>query len=223
MLDWRRWRVFLLDSSSKTSTANNGINQESDSITTDKRPLWVQEEELRQREPLKNVRFLRERGYTSSEAMVACGGIGNNNSSTASKMYALKQLYNSNSSNETVASSSDEGIVEVPEDIVQARIEEKEVLVSMFGFANDNDEAAARFNNLEDEHALDVVLPVTAYEPPGRYYSLCVLLNSLVSLVTRQTLFCYFIMIVAVSIAFKILSVLSNAAPTASRSHSKFV
>eukprot|EP00956_Cyclotella_meneghiniana_P024493 scaffold49246_cov37-Cyclotella_meneghiniana.AAC.1 len=154
-------------SSSKTST--NGIYQENGSTTTDKRPLWVQEEELRQREPLKNVRFLRERGYTSSEATVACGGIGNNNSSAASKMYALKQLYNSSSSNETVASSSDERIVEVPEDIVQARIEEKEVLVSMFGFADDDDEAAARFSNLEDENALDVVLPVTAYVPPGRY------------------------------------------------------
>ena len=156
-------------SSSKTSTTTNGINRENDSTTTDKRPLWVQEEELRQREPLKNVRFLRERGYTSSEATVACGGIGNNNSSTASKMYALKQLYNSSSDNETVASSSDEGIVEVSEDIVQARIEEKEVLVSMFGFADDDDEAAARFSNLEDENALDVVLPVTSYEPPGRY------------------------------------------------------
>eukprot|EP00956_Cyclotella_meneghiniana_P004319 scaffold5297_cov55-Cyclotella_meneghiniana.AAC.1 len=43
-------------------------------------------------------------------------------------MYALKQLYNSSSSNETVASSSDERIVEVPKDIAQARIEEKEVL-----------------------------------------------------------------------------------------------
>ena len=156
-------------SSSKTST--NGIYQENGSTTTDKRPLWVQEEELRQREPMNNVRFLRERGYTSSEATVACGGICNNNSSAASKMYALKQLYNSSSSNETVASSSDEGIVEVSEDIVQARIEEKEVLVSMFGFADDDDEAAARFNNLEDENALDVVLPVTSYEPPGRYDS----------------------------------------------------
>lgn len=158
---------FGVKSSTAATNERNGINRDEDS-TTDKRPLWVQEEELRGREPSKYVRFLRERGYTSSEATVACGGLGNNSASCIS---ALKQLYNPTGSNETVSSSPDEVIVEVPEEVVQARFEEKEVLVSMFGFADDDDEASARFSNVDDENALDVVLPITAYEPPDRYDS----------------------------------------------------
>ena len=142
-----------------TTGANKDESGEEVGSKIDKRPLWEQEEESRGWEPLKNVRFLRERGYTSAEAMAVCC------SCNTSRVSALKKLYNPNGDNE----SSD--VVEVPEEVVQARIEEKEVLMAMFGFVDDDDEAGAKFSSMEDETVLDVSLPITGYEPPERYGS----------------------------------------------------
>jgi hypothetical protein len=95
--------------------------------------------------------------------MAVCG-TGN-----MSRISALRQLYNPMPTGGKEAASSD--VVDVPEEVVQARMEEKEVLLAMFGFVDDDDEAAAEFSNTEDENILDVVLPITAYEPPERYDS----------------------------------------------------
>ena len=143
------------------NTTTTGANCEDESGgEEDKRLLWEQEEESRGWEPLKNVRFLRERGYTSAEAMsVCCTG-------NTSRVSALKKLYNPNGDNNE---SSDVG--EVPEEVIQARVEEKEVLMAMFGFVDDDDEASAKFSSIEDEDVLDVSLPITSYEPPERYNS----------------------------------------------------
>ena len=152
---------FGMSTTTTAAAAKDENGQESN--TADKRPLWVQEEERRGWEPLKNVRFLRERGYSSSEAMAVCG-TGN-----MSRISALRQLYNPMPTGGKEAASLD--VVDVPEEVVQARMEEKEVLLAMFGFVDDDDEAAAEFSNTEDENILDVVLPITAYEPPERYDS----------------------------------------------------
>ena len=77
--------IAIHDHTNTTTT----INEEAEDSQTDKRPLWIQEEESREGEPLKNVRFLRQRGYTSSEAMAICV-------STKSCISPLKQLYNAN-------------------------------------------------------------------------------------------------------------------------------
>jgi len=124
-------------------------------------PLWVREEESREGEPSGDVRFLRERGYSSSEATSACYD-------TTSCIAALSKLYNAagNDPSESPLSS-----VDVPEEVVQARIEEKEVLMAMFGFAYDDEEAAATFSDMEDETIFDVVLPISGYEAPDRYES----------------------------------------------------
>ena len=140
-------------------TTTTTINEEDEDTQTDKRPLWIQEEESREGEPLKNVRFLRERGYTSSEAMAICV-------STKSCISPLKQLYNANGTDQPSVSSTD-----VPEEVTQSRIEEKEVLLAMFGFVDEDDEAAATFSDMDDENQLDCKLPITAYEPPERYGS----------------------------------------------------
>ena len=139
-------------------TTTTTINEEDEDTQTDKRPLWIQEEESREGEPLKNVRFLRNRGYTSSEAMAICV-------STKSCISPLKQLYNANGTDQASSSSS------VPEEVAQCRIEEKEVLLAMFGFVDEDDEAAATFSNMDDENKLDCKLPITAYEPAPRYGS----------------------------------------------------
>jgi len=140
-----------------TTTAT--INEEAEDSQTDKRPLWIQEEEGREGEPLKNVRFLRQRGYSSSEAMAICV-------STKSCISPLKQLYNANGADQASVSSTD-----VPEEVTQSRIEEKEVLLAMFGFVDEDDEAAATFSDMDDENKLDCKLPITSYEPPDRYGS----------------------------------------------------
>lgn len=58
------------------------------------------------------------------------------------------------------------------EEVIQARLEEKEMLLAMFGFIDEDDEAAAKFSNMEDETIFDVSLPITnGYEPPARYES----------------------------------------------------
>jgi len=134
-------------------------NEEEQSSKIDRRPVWLREEEQRQSEPTADVRFLRERGYSSSEATAACCTV-------TSRSGALRKLYNA-TGNDTPQSS--EASVEAPEEVVQARMEEKEVLLAMFGFADDDDEAAAVFSDADDENALDVILPITGYEPPERY------------------------------------------------------
>ncbi len=68
-----------------TTGANKDESGEEVGSKIDKRPLWEQEEESRGCEPLKNVRFLRERGYTSSEAMAVCC------SGNTSRVSALKK------------------------------------------------------------------------------------------------------------------------------------
>mmetsp|Transcript_52673 Transcript_52673/g.111892 ORF Transcript_52673/g.111892 Transcript_52673/m.111892 type:complete len:347 (-) Transcript_52673:74-1114(-) len=133
---------------------------EKQSTKLDKRPVWVREAEGRRGEPSADVHFLRERGYPSSEATAA-------RRTTKSRIAALKKLYNATGAGEQLESNA--GETDVPEEVVQARTEEKEVLLAMFGFADEDDEAAATFRDAEDENALDAVLPVAGYEPPERY------------------------------------------------------
>ena len=123
-------------------------------------PVWVQEEELRKREPSADVRFLRARGYPTAEAVAA-------RRSAKSRIDALRKLYHAADSDAPPGSSA--VTVDVPAEVVQARIEEKEVLVAMFGFADDDMEASAKFSDMEDEGVFDVVVPVTGYEAPKRY------------------------------------------------------
>ena len=112
-------------------------------------PQWVQDEQSRALEPSDDVRFLRERGYPAKEAAVACN-------SNKSRVSALRKLYNPECVD---ASSSD-----IPEEVTVARQEEKEVLLAMFG-----EDETATFGDIDNENSLDVVLPITAYEPPDRY------------------------------------------------------
>lgn len=129
----------------------------------DNRPLWVREENWRRGEPVADVRFLRERGYSSSDATAAC-------STTLTRAAALKKLYDAagdDGASETADPPADDARGE--EAARQAREEEKEVLLAMFGFADEDDDAAARFRDADDGTSLDVALPVGGYEPPGRY------------------------------------------------------
>lgn len=120
-------------------------------------PVWMREAEARQREPSADVRFLRERGYSAPEAQAAC-------QSNWSRIEALSNLYNSlgDESEETSGAMS-------VEESLEARIEEKAVLVAMFGFVDEDDEASAKFGDVESESSLDVTLPITSYESPARY------------------------------------------------------
>jgi len=124
------------------------------------KPAWQKEAETRRREAVgdPDVLFLCERGYTASEAISA-------RRSTATRSEALSRLYG-------MLGNRQQGLPEdaAGEDLAGARAEEKEVLLAMFGFADEDDEAAAaRFRDPDDETSLDVALPITAYEPPARY------------------------------------------------------
>mmetsp|Transcript_30649 Transcript_30649/g.52337 ORF Transcript_30649/g.52337 Transcript_30649/m.52337 type:complete len:554 (+) Transcript_30649:233-1894(+) len=132
--------------------------QQSSASASDNRPVYMQEEDSRQREPSADVRFLRERGYPSSEATAAC-------MTSTSRIGALRKLYTGTDDD----APSEETPEVVPEEVRQARVEEKEVLQAMFGYADENDEASPTFANMEDETIFDATLPITGYEPPGRY------------------------------------------------------
>lgn len=110
-------------------------------------PLWVQEANSRSLESSEKVRFLRERGYSSDDAKGAIDP-------TQSHVYALSKLWNQG----TVPPSK-----EVTPELIQARQEEKEVLLAIFG----EDDDSVKFSN--DETLLDSVFPITSYEPPERY------------------------------------------------------
>ena len=163
---------------SKGGGGTTATTNEEEESQHDKRPLWVQDEENRHGEPMKNVRFLRERGYTSSDAQAICCSIKSR--TIALRRLYLKKYYGSSTDDQSAAAAAAVGGDEVPEDwetrdevpeeVAQARVEEKEVLVAMFGFEDDDDEAAAKFSNMDDENLLDVSLPI-AYEPPERYGS----------------------------------------------------
>mmetsp|Transcript_31537 Transcript_31537/g.76286 ORF Transcript_31537/g.76286 Transcript_31537/m.76286 type:complete len:562 (-) Transcript_31537:227-1912(-) len=140
----------------------NGQHQ---GVIEDERPTWIMEKETRRREPLANVQFLRERGYSSSEAMAAC------QATAGSKLAVLSKIYNATSDGDNDEwSSAAEIKSDVPEEVVQARMEEKEVLLAMFGFADEDDELSAKFSDIDDTSIFDVSLPITGYEPPERYY-----------------------------------------------------
>mmetsp|Transcript_34548 Transcript_34548/g.74932 ORF Transcript_34548/g.74932 Transcript_34548/m.74932 type:complete len:528 (-) Transcript_34548:80-1663(-) len=113
-------------------------------------PQWAKEEKTRQGEPSEDVRFLRERGHSAPEATAAWD-------TTRSRIVALRKLYFEGDEVETPSAG-------VPDNVTEARREEKEVLVAIFG-----EDDAATFTDMENEDSLDLVLPVTAYEPPGRY------------------------------------------------------
>ena len=122
-------------------------------------------------EPWGDVRFLRERGYSAESSIAAI-------QQHTSRILALRQLYNNNNNNNNDPSHPTIQQEEVPqEDIIQARLDEKEVLLAIFALEDDDDhdedqqlnETAAVFRDKDDENSLDVVLPITTYEPPDRY------------------------------------------------------
>ena len=122
-------------------------------------PLWVQEVETRELESSADVRFLCERGYAPAEAIPAMDA-------TKSRIAALSKLYNASCKDTSGSSISAVSDVHCPEEVKQARLEEKEVLLAMFG-----EDDAAEFENVEDEGVFDVSLPILVYEAPTRYKS----------------------------------------------------
>lgn len=135
----------------------HGGNKAESNTAKEAMPVWMREAEARQREPSADVLFLRERGYTAAEAKAAC-------QSNWSRIEALSNLYL------TLGDESEEpsGVMSVEESL-EARMEEKAVLVAMFGFVDEDDEASAKFVDVESESSLDVALPITSYESPARY------------------------------------------------------
>ena len=134
----------------KSATIGGDAGGDLDNVAEPENPQWVQDEESRALEPSDDVRFLRERGYPANKAAVACN-------SAQSRILALRKLYNPDYTGD--ASSSG-----IPEEVTMARQEEKEVLLAMFG-----EDETATFSDMDNENSLDVVLPITAYEPPDRY------------------------------------------------------
>jgi len=135
--------------SSRATNTDASDEQNDDSGPDD--PLWVQEMNSRQLETSDEIRFLRERGYTASEAKAAYGA-------TKSRVGALRKLYLGEAAGDTAS------VADVPEEVVQTRLEEKEVLLAMYG----EDEEAV-FSDKDNEAALDVAIPITTYEAPERY------------------------------------------------------
>ena len=135
----------------------HGENKAESATAKEAMPVWMSEAEARQREPSADVRFLRERGYTAAEAKAAC-------QSNWSRIEALSNLYHA--LGEELEESS--GVMSA-EDSLEARIEEKAVLVAMFGYVDEDDEASAKFGDVDSESSLDVSLPITSYESPVRY------------------------------------------------------
>jgi hypothetical protein len=125
-----------------TGASDTVITQESESDE----PVWVHEANSRLLEPSDDIRFLRARGYTSDEASGAIDP-------SKSRVVALCKLWNKGS-----PSSS----VEVSTEVMEARQEEKEVLLAIFG-----EDDSVEFG--DDETLFDAILSITSYEPPSRY------------------------------------------------------
>ena len=135
----------------------------------DSEPQWVRDGQRRALEASDDVRFLRERGYSASEAAEACRRAEAATGSCAPKLAALRRLYHAMDTNDADSSSSAD--IPDPEGIAVARQEEKEVLLAMFGGEeeDDDDENAATFADVANAGSLDAALPGAGYDPPGRY------------------------------------------------------
>jgi hypothetical protein len=128
------------------TTGTNAHVNLNDSKALNAGPVWVSDANSRLLLS-PNVRFLRERGYTTLEAerALAC---------TKSRIKALQTLW----CGDSMSSSS----LEIPQEVAQARLEEKEVLQAIFG---EDDGVTVS----DDEAIFDVIFPITSYEPPSRY------------------------------------------------------
>lgn len=136
---------------STAETADNKDDDAKESLELEPdEPQWVKDEKSRQGEPSEDVRFLSERGYSAPEATAAWD-------MTKSRILALRKLFFEGNVVETPSAG-------VPDNVTEARREEREVLIAIFG-----EDDTATFSDMENEDSLDVVLPVTAYEPPDRY------------------------------------------------------
>jgi hypothetical protein len=115
----------------------------------DDRPAWMKEENDRLHESSPALGFLRERGYTSQDTTAALKRCNGNH------MLALRSMWQHA---EAVAAESPDNTTTAAE----ARLEEKEVLLAIFG-----EDDGATFGAEEEE--FDTILPITSYEPPPRY------------------------------------------------------
>jgi hypothetical protein len=114
-------------------------------------PVWIDEAESRSTEPSPNVRFLRARGYNN----YVDAGLN----VSKSRIVELRTLWHSTSL-ALPSPTSDSTLAEA----VEARQEEKEVLVAIYG----EDDGVVLS---EDETVFDSIFPITSYEPPYRYGS----------------------------------------------------
>lgn len=143
------------DASTTTSYSNRtGMNAAgaTNTVQADE-PDWVQEAERRSLEPSHTVRFLRARGYDDYVDTVA-----ENLNISKSHVEELKTLWHSNGSLPPASDS-------IFADAAEARQEEKEVLMAIFG----EDDSGVSLS--EDETEFDAIFPITSYEPPSRYES----------------------------------------------------
>jgi hypothetical protein len=133
------------------ATSDNQDETMTDEEVEDDRPVWMKEENDRLHESSPNLGFLRERGYTSQDSTVALKRCGGN------RMLALQSIWQ-----QAEAAASDDTTTAA--EAAEARLEEKEVLMAIFG-----EDDGATFS--ADEDMFDTILPITSYEPPARYES----------------------------------------------------
>jgi hypothetical protein len=145
---------FATTSYSNPTARNAAGNLIADTTNTVKAdgPVWVDEEESRALEKSENVRFLRARGYDYVDAV-------DDLNVSKSPIVELKTLWHSTGLS-LPPSASDSITAEAAE----ARQEEKEVLMAIFG---EDDSVSLS----DDETGFDAIFPITSYEPPSRYGS----------------------------------------------------
>lgn len=109
---------------------------------------WIADSRLRALEASPDVRFLRERGYSSADATAAL-------KSSGSRIAALRTLFLPAATNQEAEASAEEAAEE--------RFEEKAVLQAIFG------EDDGFIFNEEEEALFDTIIPIAMYEAPDRY------------------------------------------------------